>query len=238
MLRYALALGAASAISAPAFAQVQIEAQGPVVSLSVTESVALNPDIANLSAGVTTVEPTAVASMRANARQMTRVIDRIEALGIDREDIQTSGITLNPQYDYNQRTQQQVFRGYRVSNRVNIVVRDIDRAGEVLDQLVDVGATDIGGIGWDVEDSTPALEQARMTAFTTGRDRALAYAAMSGFSNVRLLEVSENVMSSRPVAYEDRIVVTGSSIGAPPTPTRPGMVNVSVTVNYSYEMVQ
>ena len=239
MLRYAIALTAASTVALPAYAQVSVESQGPVVSLGVTENVTLDPDIANLSAGVTTVAPTAVEAMRQNARAMTRVIDRIEALGIDEDDIQTSGINLNPDYEYNQSTRQQEFRGYRVMNRVNVKVRDIDETGEVLDALVEVGATDIGGIGWDVDDPAPAVEQARQQAFATGRERAMNYARLSGYSDIRLLEVSENVVNTRPMAMNEQIVVTGASISrSAPTPVRPGQVQAGITVNFTWELVR
>ncbi|MGB3795424.1 MAG: SIMPL domain-containing protein, partial [Alteraurantiacibacter sp.] len=152
MIRPILPFAAAAMIATPAAAEVVIDTSGPVVALSVNESVSVDPDIANLSAGVTTAAPTAVEAMRQNARQMNDVIERIEKLGIDADDIQTSGVNLNAEYDYNQQTGRQVFRGYRVMNRVNIVLRDIPRTGEVLDALVAAGATDLGGIGWAVDD--------------------------------------------------------------------------------------
>ncbi|MDE1466415.1 SIMPL domain-containing protein [Aurantiacibacter sp. D1-12] len=239
MPKYALALAATPLLASPALAQVQVESSGPIVSLGITENVSLDPDIANLGAGVTTVEPTAVEAMRANARTMNRVVGQIEELGIDRDDIQTSGISLNPEYRYNQPTGQQVFQGYRASNRVNIVVRDIDEVGRVLDALVAVGANDIGGIGWSVDDSSEAIEQARQTAFRTGRERALDFARMAGFSNVRLLEISENVQNTRPMHYANEIAVTASAVSRDQlAPVRPGQVQVGVSVNFTYELVQ
>ena len=238
MLKYALALAVAPLMASPAFAQVQIDAQGPVVSLAITENVAVDPDIANLSAGVTTLEPTAVAASQANARQMERLVREIERLGIARRDIQTSGISLNAEYTYAGPENQPTFRGYRATNRVNITVRDIDDVGRILDSMVAAGANDIGGIGWSVDDSTAALDRARSTAFTNGREQAMEYARMAGFSDVRLLQVSENVFPNRPMYYGETIAVTASDIGEARTPTAPGQVNVGVTVNFSYEMVR
>jgi len=236
MIRPILPIAAVAAMATPAAAEVAIESNGPVIALSVSESVSVDPDIANLSAGVTTVAPTAVEAMRQNARQMNDVIDRIEALGIDEDDIQTSGVNLNAEYDYNQQTRQQEFRGYRVMNRVSIVLRDIQRTGEVLDALVASGATDLGGIGWAVDDPAPAVEQARQAAFATARQRAQNYAQLSGYSDVRLLEISENV-TSRPMPMGRDIVLTASAANES-TPVRPGQVNAGITVNFSFEMVQ
>lgn len=236
MIRLILPAAAVAAVMAsPAAAEVDIQASGPVVALSVSESVAVDPDIANLSAGVTTVAPTAVEAMRQNAQAMNRVVDRIEALGIDEDDIQTSGVNLNAEYDYNQQTRQQEFRGYRVMNRVNIVLRDIQRTGEVLDSLVAAGATDLGGIGWAVDDPAPFVEQARQAAFATARQRAQDYARLSGYADVRLLEISENVTSQPMPMY--RQVVT-ADVAEQSTPVRPGQVDAGITVNFSFEMVE
>lgn len=236
MIRPLLPVAAVAMMATPAAAEVAVESAGPVIALSVSESVSTDPDIANLSAGVTTVAPTAVEAMRQNAVQMRSVIDRIEALGVDEDDIQTSGVNLNAEYDYNQQTRQQEFRGYRVTNRVNVMLRDIQRTGEVLDALVAAGATDLGGIGWDIEDPAPAVEQARQAAFATARQRAQSYAELSGYSGVRLLEISENIQS-RPMPMQREILVTGG-VANDSTPVRPGQVNAGITVNFSFEMVE
>ncbi|APE29057.1 SIMPL domain-containing protein [Aurantiacibacter gangjinensis] len=238
MLRYALPAIAAAAFSQPALADVEIISEGPVIALSITETVNQAPDIANLSAGVTTLEPTAVGAMQANARQMERVIERLERLGIDRDDIQTSGINLNAEYRWEGPENRQIFNGYRVMNRVSVTLREIDRAGEVLDALVAAGATDIGGIGWAVEDDSAAREQARSAAFATGMERARAYAQMAGYGNVRLLEVSEVVGPGRPMVMTEQIVVTAAARADVQTPVRPGQVQSGVTVTFTYEMTR
>jgi len=236
MTRFALPIAAATALALPLTAthaaDVQLQASGPVVELSVTESVASDPDIANLSAGVTTQAPTAVEAMQQNAAQMARVIAEIEAQGVARDDIQTSGISLNPQYDYDQQTRSQVFRGYQVSNRVSVTLCDIDRTGEVLDALVAAGATDLGGISWSVDDPTAAREQARAAAFESARERAMNYAEMSGYSDIRLLQVSESGQASRPMPMVQRAAMDAVEES---TPVRPGQVESSVTVSVTYE---
>lgn len=231
------AAAACAAMAAPSqAAEIQIAVSGPVVELSVNESVSADPDIVDLSAGVTTRAQTAVAAMQANATQMTRVIERIEALGVDRDDIQTSGISLNPQYDYDQPNRRQVFVGYEVSNRVSVTLRDIQRTGEVLDALVEAGATDLGGINWGIDDLTEARTQARAAAVRTAQARASEYAQMAGYSGVRLLEISEAVFNTpQPM----KIVATAARAEmADATPVRPGQVEADVTVTVKYEMTR
>jgi len=239
MLRYALPLFAvsAAALAMPAAAaEIQIQATGPVVELSVTESVKSKPDIANLGAGVTTIAPTAVEAMRLNAQQMTSVVDRIKSLGIKAEDIQTSGINLSAQYDYDQEARKQVFRGYQAQNRVSIVLRKPADAGKVLDALVPAGATDLDGPNFGLDDDTKAKADARKTAFENAGKQALDYARMAGFSGVRLLEVSEAVQNWAPQPVMMRMEAQSAKDQS--TPIEPGQVSTGVTVTVKYEMTR
>lgn len=234
MIRYALPLVAVSALAAPATAaEVQIAANGPVVELTVNESVEAAPDLATVSAGVTTQASTAVEAMRANATQMRAVVDRIKQLGVAERDIQTAGINLGAMYDYDQAARRQVFRGYQASNRVSVTLRDIDRTGEVLDALVAAGATDLGGPDWSIDDDTAARAQARRTAMETARAQALEYARLAGYSDVRLLAIVESV-ASRPPMPMMRMVAAEAADAA--TPVQPGMVQAGVTVTVKYEL--
>jgi len=240
MLRYALPLVAvsAAALAAPAAAaEIQIQATGPVVELAITEAVKSRPDIANIGAGVTTLAPTAVEAMRLNAQQMTGVVDRIKALGIKAEDIQTSGINLFAQYDYDQEARKQVFRGYQASNRVGIVLRKPEDAGKVLDALVVAGATDLSGPDFALDNDAAAKASARKAAFDRAGAQALDYAKMAGFSGLRLLEVSEAVQTWAPQPMMVRTQAANVEQDAS-TPVEPGRVATSVTVTVKYEMTR
>ena len=237
MIRFAfplVSLGALAATATPlAAADIQLAVTGPVVEVTVTETVKADPDLANLSAGVTILAPTAVEAMRQNSVAMNAVVDRIEALGIAREDIQTTGINLNPEYVYDQATNRQNFTGYRASNRVQVTLRSIDKTGEVLDALITAGANDVSGISWSIDDPSAAQEQARQAAFATARTRAEGYARLAGMNGVRLLEVNESVMSGPPIMFDMPQAAAARSEIAP---VRPGQVQTGVTITVKYEM--
>ena len=237
MIRYALPLLAATAIASPAMAaEVQIQAQGPVVELSVAETVKARPDIVNVGAGVTTLAPTAVAAMQQNAKAMDAVIAKIKALGVAADDIQTAGINLYAQYDYDQASRKQVFRGYQASNTVNVTLRQVDKAGQVLDALVAAGATDINGPNFAIDDDSVPKAQARKAAMEKARAQALDYAKMAGYANIRLLEVSEAVIVSRPMPM--MVKAQAADAVATSTPVEPGLVGTGVTVTVKYEMTR
>ncbi|GGD89224.1 SIMPL domain-containing protein [Tsuneonella deserti] len=236
MMRTTLAL-AAAAVAVPATAaDVQVTSQGPLVELSVTETVKARPDIAEISAGVTSQAPTAVEAMQKNAQAMDAVVKRIKALGIAAEDIQTTGINLGAQYDYDQSQQRQVFRGYQASNRVSVTLRKVDRTGPVLDALVAAGATDIGGPNFSIDDDTAPRAQARQAAFQKAQAQANEYARWAGYTGVRVLSVSEAVNPGRPMPYAERAVA--ASMDAKASPVEPGLVGTAVTVSVTFEMTR
>jgi len=235
MLKPVATLAAASALMLPAAAfaapQVNLAPAGPVVELNINESVEAAPDQATVSAGVTTTEPTATAAMRRNAEEMTRVIARIKALGIAERDIQTTGVALGPQYDY--QNGNPVFRGYQASNRVSVILRKIDDTGRVLDALVEAGATDIGGPTFAIADDTAIKEQARKAAVARGAAQARAYAAMLGYTDVRVLALSESLAGGvQPYAPAKTLRLETAA-----TPIEPGMVGTDVNLTITYELV-
>ncbi len=242
MIRHSFAFAAAVALALPAAfpasaiaAEVEIQSAGPVIELSVYESVTAAPDLVTIGAGVSTQAPTAVEAMRQNAAEMQRVIDRILALGVAEEDIQTTGISLNAQYDYDRPNQRQIFRGYQVSNRVSVTLREIDETGAVLDALVSAGATNLSGPSFSIEDDEAAKDLARKRAVERAEQRARAYAEVAGYSGVRILSISEAIRGNRAVP-ETTLRARAADV-ALSTPVQPGQVNTGVSITIKYEMV-
>lgn len=231
-----IAVLAAAAASPAAAAEIQLPAQGPVVELSVTETVKAKPDLATVSAGVTTQASTAVEAMRLNATRMDAVVQRIKSLGIAADDIQTTGIDLGAQYDYDQARQRQVFRGYQASNRVSVILRKVPDTGRVLDALVAAGVTDISGPSFSIDDDTAPRAQARKAAMDKARSQAEEYARWAGYSGVRLLQVSELINPGRPMPMMEARQTM--AMDAKATPVEPGLVGTMVTVNVTYEMTR
>ncbi|MCK0128730.1 SIMPL domain-containing protein [Erythrobacter sp. F6033] len=227
---------AAMAVSPAAATNVEIEAEGPIIELTVSEQVKTAPDTVTIGAGVTSEARTAVEALRQNSVEMRQVIERIKSLGVDEKDIQTTGINLNARYDYNRNTQQQVFRGYQVSNRVNVKLRDIDETGRVLDALVSAGATDLNGPTFLIDDDTAAKDEARKRAIATAQQRAEAYAEMLGYDGVEVLSISEAISRSGPMPQMmARSGIAEESADAS-APVQPGQVSTGVNITITYEM--
>jgi len=229
--------GAALALSPINIAQaanVEIVAQNPVIELNVSEQVDSAPDTASFSTGVETRAKTATEALRQNSVQARAVMDRLKSLGIAEKDIQTTGINLRADYDYDQESRQNRFVGYVVSNQVSATVKDISKLGEILDAIVTSGATNLNGPSFSISDDSKLKDLARERALANAKARAMSYARAEGYSGVRVLSISEG-MSHQSDAPMMRMEASASS-SAPPV--APGQVGTVVSLNITYEMTR
>jgi uncharacterized protein YggE len=237
MIRYAIPLLALSATAIPATAaEVQIQAQAPVVELNVGETVNSVPDIAQVGTGVNTRARTAKEAVRLNAAAMQKVVDRLKALGIAAKDIQTSNFNLNAQFNYPNGGGTPVFAGYEASNQVSVKLRDMAKVGDTLDALVAAGANNISGPSFMLDDDTAPRQTARTRAFQRGAAMAQDFARMAGYTGVRLLEVSENVQSRGPLPPMPYAVRAEAAQAK--TPIEAGEVGTTVNLTLKYEMTR
>ncbi|MBF6022887.1 SIMPL domain-containing protein [Lysobacter niastensis] len=221
----------ASAQSAPAF----IPTDGTLLNVSAQAEAKRVPDIATLSTGVVTQAADANAAMRANAEQMNKVVAAIRAAGIAERDIQTSGVNLSPQYKYGE-NQPPTITGYQASNTVNITVRDIGKLGKILDALVAVGANQINGPSFDIDDKKKdeAYDEARRAAVAKAQARAEMYAKTLGVRVRRIVSISEGSGFRPPMPMP--MMAMAKMDRAESTPISPGESTLSVNLDVMFEL--
>ena len=193
MLLAVLMLGAA-VLPASAEAQQASITQtiaGTRLDINATGEVTRVPDVAIISAGVVSRSATASAALQDTANRMTRVIAALKRAGVEDRDIQTSTVSLNPEYRYPQDQAPQLV-GYSASNTVTIRFRDIRNSGKILDALVSQGANQINGPNLVVDKPEAALDEARAKAVAVGRARADLYARSLGMRVVRVVSINES----------------------------------------------
>src|SRR3954453_20154146 len=184
---------------------------GTRLDISATGEVSRIPDVAVISAGVVTRSTTASGAIQDAASRMDRVRSALRRAGIDDRDIQTSNISLNPEYRYidNQAPQ---LTGYTASNQLSVRFRDIRNTGKVLDALVAEGANQLNGPNLVVDKPEAALDEARAKAVSAGRARADLYARSLGMRVVRVVSISESggyaVPPPMPVMMEARMAAS------------------------------
>jgi uncharacterized protein len=210
-------------LSAPAFA----EAPEIPSAISVTGEahISVPPDLAHIDAGVASDAKSAREASDANNAAMTKVFAALKGAGIDDKDIQTSRLSLQPQYAPN-RSGPSPIVGFRASNRVTIRLRDVGKVAGVIDTLVSAGANDIGNISFSVSQPSKLLDEAREKAVADARRKAEIYARAAGVTLGAPLSISEEGAPA-PVF---RARMAAPMAQAAPTPIAQGEETLSVSV--------
>ena len=230
LLAAAMLLAAAPG-AALAQAAAPVSVSGTRVDVVATGEVTRAPDIVRINAGVVTQAPTAVEAIRQNAARMARVRAALERAGIAPRDIQTSNISLQPDYRYAENQPPQL-TGYRASNQVDVRFREIESSGRILDALVAEGANQINGPSLEIDRPEAALDEARTAALANARARAELYARALGMRVARVLLVSESgAMPPRPMP-----MLRMQAADSAGTSIEPGEQTLSVTLTVSFEL--
>jgi len=231
----ALMLGAAS-LSMPAAAQQASITQtiaGTRLDVTATGEVTRVPDVAIITAGVVSRSATATAALQDAANRMAKVLAALKRAGVADRDLQTSNVSLNPEYRYPQNESPQL-TGYTATNQLTVRFRDIAASGKILDALVSQGANQINGPNLTIDKPEAALDEARANAVAIGRARAEAYARSLGLRVVRIVAVSESGGYAVPPPMPP--VVMMARMEAQSTKIEPGEQKLQVSLAMTFEL--
>lgn len=203
-------------------------AQGTLLTVHASGEASRTPDLATISAGVVTQAADAAGAMRANAQRMQHVMEALARAGISGRDVQTSGITLQPQYRYAD-NQPPAITGFEASNTVSVKVREPARLGAVLDALIAQGANRIDGPSFGIDQPDAAYAEARQAAIRRALAQAETYADALGVKLRRIVSITEGgAASPRPVPMLRALA--GSTAAAPPVAVGESALAVNVEV--------
>ena len=186
--------------------------------------------MATVSAGVVTQAPSAQAAMQGNADKMNAVMDALSSAGIQTRHIQTSQLSLNPQYDYSNRQKPRI-TGYEARNTVSARSENLDQVGPMLDALVGAGANNINGINFSIKDSAAAKSDARKQAVSEAGRKAQEMAEAANVNLGRILEMRETGHNMVQPQANMRMMAMEASTS---TPVSGGEQAISVTVTLTY----
>jgi len=186
------------------------------------------PDNALISLGVSVRRPTAADAMNSANAEMTALLKAIKGQGVVDADIQTTGISIYQDQQYN-------VIGYRAGNTVNVKIHHIANVGTVIVAAQKAVGDDIqlNGINLQLSDNTTQLKGARQAAMAAAAARAKEWANLAGRHLGKVLSVSEVIgsgSSSSPCG------AGGQCGGGGGAPVQAGQVNVTVDVAVVYEL--
>jgi uncharacterized protein len=202
------------------------------VWVSGTGKVTAVPDVAILSLGVEAQEKTVKEAQSEAAAAMTAVVAALKTNGVADKDIQTQWYNISPVMKWVEDTNEQITIGYKVSNMVTAKIRDISKAGTIIDAVAEAGGnlTRINSISFTVDDPTAYYNQAREKAMQDANAKAEQMATLAGITLGKPTYISESG-GYIPTPYYLKDYAEGGSAS---TPISPGELDITLTVQVGY----
>lgn len=172
--------------------------------------VRLMPDIATINVGAEARASTVSEAKAEVDAQMAAIAAALLDAGVAEKDIQTSHYGIHferePMSMLREGPAGEMLEGYVVSNMVRVTVRDVEKAGDVLDAVVQAGANQVYGVTFTVSDESAWQNQARASAMADARSRAQELADLAAVELGEVLSVSEVIGGLQvPVAFEQAL---------------------------------
>lgn len=220
------------------------------ISVSGHGEIQATPNIATFTFSVVSDKSTAAAAQADATAKANATTQYLKDQGIAAADIQTSGYTVYPQYDYQTTVcpassgttavycppGKQVLRGYEARQSTTVKMRDLTKAGDLLVGVGQKGATEVSGLNFTFDDPNAPQTQARTKAIADARQKADELAKQLGVSIVRVTSFNESGSGyPRPVMY----AAMGSSAAADKAAApevSPGQNTVTDDVTITYEI--
>lgn len=187
------------------------------ISVQGMGKVETTPDIALVNLGVQTEAAAVRAGQEENTQKMNAITKMLKDRGVQEKDITTGQYSIYPRYNWDDGTQQLV--GYTISQSVSVKVRDLDSVGDLLAQAGDLGANQVGGIQFTIDDPEGLQDEARNKAIADAKEKAEVLADQLGLHIVKAVSFGESGNSTPPMPYlsYDRVMAEEGVGGAAPT---------------------
>jgi len=200
------------------------------ITVSASGSVTAVPDLARITSGVATEAPVAKDAVAKNSEAMKKIIDGLKSSGIEDKDIQTASFHIEPRYTRAREGESPTIDGYRATNQVQVVVRNLDKLGEVLDRLVALGANEMAGLSFDVSQAEKLRDEARKEAVANAQRRAKLYADAAGVQLGEVINIDEGGNDT------PRPIFAARALKAEPVPIERGTETLEATVSVTWAL--
>jgi len=197
------------------------------------------PDVVMLSLGVESEQKTVAQAQKEAVDAMNKVVQVLKSNGIADKDIQTRQFNIQQITRWDDKQNTTVVTGYRVSNMLNVKLREISKAGEIIDNVTSAGGdlTRINGINFSVDDPAPLYKIAREKAIQAAMDKAKQMAQSSGVKLGKIIYINESIVSE-PIVRNTYLLKSamGMEDASAPTSISGGELEFQATVQIVYEL--
>ena len=207
----------------------------PHISVRGNGVVSAKPDMVNLQVGVQIQNASLDGAQTEAATKADAIVNQLKAAGIEEKDISTAQYNVEPVMNYRENEPPTV-TGFRVTNIMNVKVRDITKAGKLIDDMVKSGANTIYGLSFSFSDPTAVMKQAREQAMNDAKAKAQELASLGGVALGAPIVIDDGGANVPPIIM-DQAMNAGAerSVAAMAPPINPGQqeIRVDVTVIYA-----
>jgi uncharacterized protein YggE len=194
------------------------------------------PDIVTLRLGIEALEATVAEAQTQAAEAMDKVMAALTDNGVAEKDIQTQYFSIRQATKWDRVKEEETVIGYRVTHMVTAKIRDIDKAGAIIDAVAEAGGdlTRISSIGFSIDDPSAYYEEARGKAMADAKAKAEQLAELADVTLGNPTYISESIQ----VPPIPRSVVVVEEVAPAPavTPISPGEMEISLTVQVAYSI--
>ena len=199
------------------------------------------PDLALLYIGVASVESTVEQARQRAATAMDAIVSSFKANGVEDRDIKTSYLNITPERRYDKLNGADTIVGYRVSNIVNVKVRQIQNISKVVDDAVAAGGNlaRLQNIQFTFDNPASLYSALREGAMQDAKSKGEQLARLSGVGLGAPIYITEG---GAPIPFNGYPGLAGGKGGdmsqpSSPTPISPGQSEVRLTVQVVYDIV-
>lgn len=192
------------------------------------------PDIVDIQFGVDILNDNPVDAVNENSQKMNSVMAVLDQMEVDPVDIQTVYYNMWVEDVYDQSGQLTGEKRYRLTNQVNIRLRQMDQIGLLIENVIEAGATSINGITFGVSDTSELEQLAMENAITNATEKAERVANELSMTLGEITTLVEGGLYSPPVPYYGE---KGGVGGGGAVPISQGQFSVTVQVQVVYDLL-
>ena len=218
--------------------QVNLNSQQQGIWVNGEGKVSAVPDIANLQLGIEAQGASVAVAQSQAAEAMNKVMEALDDNDVAEKDIQTQYFNISKVTRWDDDNQQEVVLGYRVTNTITAKIRDIEKAGTIIDAVALAGGdlTRINSIYFSVDDPTTYKIEAREEAMTDAKSKAEQLASLAGVKLGKPTYISESFYLPSNYRYDVPMMESGRA-SAPATVISPGEMDITLSVQVTYAIL-
>lgn len=233
-----LPIGSSMAAQPDAVSAARAGTVYPQITVSATGEVQRKPDYAFVHIGVEFREQTATAASERAGAAMEKIVKAIEGLKLAGQQLQTSGVSLNPAYVWKSQEEPRQLMGYDAVSMLRVRIDDPKSAGKVIDAAIAAGANRIDGVSFEIKEALEARQEATRLAAQAARQKAETLAGALGLKIRSVVTATTTSDSPRPwmMAQANRVASSPAPEGFGGA-VEPGLITIQAeaTVTFSAE---